>query len=235
MLRKKSKKGQGVVEAFSWIAMIFFTILFYILFSLGGCGKGHAQQKMFSEDLTELKINYDLAAFLRTPVEFQGAKLTVSDAIVLAMENEDMAKALVPGEGTEYYYFDMESSSINEYLVAVREYSLTYTAANVMKTYEGFPPKKNPIRDYYFCGYKLEATKNGKTLVFYDARYESTYRSLACSSGYTLAESKIPSLDGGDIFVKIKTTLNVGRAGVDVVAGIILPPTIVVPLLNIYG
>jgi hypothetical protein len=222
MRKKLLKKGIGLVEAFSWIAMVFFTILFYILFSLGGCGSGPAEQKMVSEDLTELKMNYDLAAFLRTPVEFKGTKLSVSDAIILAMEDEEIAGGLFPLDNTGISYFFMDSlgldmidSAFTQRLSQLKGYPLAYTAANVMKTYSDFVPTKKSIEDYYFCSYKIDATKGNKKIVFYDARYKSAYESLSCAYEYTLAEVKIPDSEGNIIDVRIKATIDNTKAAID--------------------
>lgn len=231
MLRKK--KGQGVVEAFSWIGMIFFTILFYILFSLGGCGRGVAEQKMFSEDLTQLKLDYDLAAFLRTPVEFQGTELSVSDVIVLAMEDDELAKGLFPFGNTGVSFFFMDLLGIDQIdtaytqrLSQIRGYPLTYTATNMMRTYSDFAPERGSAKSYIFCSYKMDAAKGSKKIVFYDARYQNINIG-GCNFEYTLAEAKIPDSDGNPIDVKIKITLSIGS--------LLGPsPNIISKILNIY-
>ena len=232
MLRKK-KKGQGVVEAFSWIAMVFFTILFYILFSLGGCGKGSAEQKVFSEDLTELKVSYDLAAFLRTPAEFKGVEMTVSDLIVLAMEDDDLAEGLFPlgNTGVSFFFMDLLGldaidTAYTQRLIQIKGYPLTYAATNVMKTYSEFAPVQGSVKNSLFCSYKMDATRGSDKIVFYDARYQNINIG-GCDYEQVLAEAKIPDSNGNPIEVKIKAIFSTGNP-------LGVPASILNRLLNIY-
>ena len=78
----KSKKAQ-FVEVFAWVTLSLITIVGVIL--LKGCTEV-AEQKLTGDDLTDLKTSYDLAAYLRTPVSYQGLELTVADLIVMSME-----------------------------------------------------------------------------------------------------------------------------------------------------
>lgn len=217
MLKKKSKKGQGLTIIFSWTLAIFFTIIFFVFLKLTSCGGGPPTQKLFAQDLASLKVNYDLIAYLRTPVSYEGAEMTVADLIVLAMSDDTLAGGLLPFESTGVSHFLMDLSGLDvidntfdKYLLEVKGYPLTYTATNLMKTYNDYLPSPRSVKGYVFCSFKIDATKGGKKIVFYDARY-SLYKAVSCKFEYELAEAKIPDHEGGLIDVKIKGTIDTGK------------------------
>ncbi len=81
------KKGQGLVEVFSWFLILVFTIIFFILFQLPGCSGDTPSQKIEPKHLGGVQDEFNLVSFLRTPVTVDGAELTMSELIILAKEN----------------------------------------------------------------------------------------------------------------------------------------------------
>ncbi len=178
--KKKDRKAQGLVEVFSWFMALFFTILFFILFNLPSC-QGPPEQKIVGADLTSLKLNYDLGAYLRTPMTYSGTWLTAADFIVLAMENESMKNdvAVVPN------------------------HPLKFTANTLMETYEGY--LMDLVKKGYICSIELAAKMGSDEIVFYDSLSKG-YGTRLCSFEHVIAEAKIPGTSRIPITVEIRTT-----------------------------
>lgn len=218
MHNKKNRKGQGFVEIFAWITAFFVTVLFFVLMNLPSC-TGPPEQKITSKNLIDLKVNYDLEAYMRTPVAYNGANLTVSDLVVLAMEN--------PAEKTSLVYtgsplvlqslnIPAMSSAFTQYFSATINYPLSFTAANLLKTYsEYFPSLANRK---LICSYNVYARKGADEITLFDSRY-AWYDKISCLKGSPIASAKIPGTDGNIITVEIAATINTRRIALATVTG----------------
>ena len=89
MANKKNKKGQGLVEVFSWFLALLFTIIFFILFNIPRCKGDIPEQRLDDEDLSTLQDEFNLVSFLRTPVTVEGQAATMSELIILYKQNPD--------------------------------------------------------------------------------------------------------------------------------------------------
>ncbi len=70
MLKKqKNKKGLGLIDPFAFLAAVLVTIVFIFFFRLSGCA-GPPDQRIASEKLTDLKVNYDLMEVCRVCLYF---------------------------------------------------------------------------------------------------------------------------------------------------------------------
>jgi hypothetical protein len=98
---RKNKKGQGLVELFSWLMMLMFTIIFFILFSIPGCDGDIPDQKLDDEDLAVLQDEFNLISFLRTPVEVEGAEISMAELVILRKENRDEYRSIYEQKAAE--------------------------------------------------------------------------------------------------------------------------------------
>ncbi len=178
--KKKNRKSQGLVEVFSWFMAVFFTILFFILFNLPSC-QGPPEQKIVGENLNHLKLNYDLGAYLRTPMTYSGAWLTAADFIVLAMENESMKNDVA----------------------TVPNHPLKFTADTLMRTYEGYI--MDLVKKGYICSLELVAKTAADEIVLYSSLSKG-YGTRICAFEHVITEAKIPGTSRIPITVEIRTT-----------------------------
>ena len=226
-----NKKGQGLAEVFSWFLALTFTILFFIFFNMSGCDGTPAEQKITSTSLTDLKISYDINSYLRTPVEYKDFDLTVADLLVLAMDNEELTSRLIVPNW--FSFFPMTLSQLNtienifdQDFAAAQDHPLSRSAVDLMRTYTDYIP--SAANKEWFCSLKLEARKDERRLVLYDARY-SWYKANLCTYEYVLAETMIPDNKGGQIQVMMMATVDSGAVaatmGKGVASAILYPYT----------
>jgi len=96
-----NKKGQGLVELFSWFLALLFTLIFFILFNLPGCDGDIPDQRLEGADLDALEDEFTLASFLRTPVTVEGAEISMAELIILRKENDRRYKSVLQEKATE--------------------------------------------------------------------------------------------------------------------------------------
>jgi len=221
MLKKKrNKKGQGLVEVFAYLLALLFTMIFLVLFNLPSC-KGPPSQKLLSENLMNLKMDYELNSYLRTPVEYEGAELTVADLLVLAFNNDEEKKKLVNEEA-----FSTEVSTTEEaiaYLEALDKYYerdknkiLTASTIRFMRAYASFIP--TGIKKSFYCSISVVAegydTSNEKkqAIRIFDTSYHGFIGEVTCPIEFVIKETKIPS-QNGYISVQLKSKFNIALAG----------------------
>ena len=213
---KKSKKAQ-FVEVFAWVTLSLITIVGVIL--LRGCTKV-AEQKIGGAELTDLKTSYDLAAYLRTPVTYQGAELTIADLIVMSMGNDELRNTVI-FEGFWLLPVDpaMVENAFDQYFSKITGHPMSIAASNLMKTYNEYIP--SAARKAWFCSFKVAARKGSSELLLYDSRY-SWYDAASCTYEYTIAEAQIPDYKDGIITVEIKATVDRAKIGATVALGPVL-------------
>jgi hypothetical protein len=199
---KKSKKAQ-FVEVFSWVTLSLITIVGVIL--LRGCTSA-AEQKLAGGDMTDLKTSYDLIAYLRSPITYQGAELTVADLIVMSMENEALKNTMLFA-GSWLMPVDpaMVEVAFDQHFSKLSGHPLSIAASNLMRTYNEYVP--SAARKAWFCSFKVAARQGISELLLYDSRY-SWYEAASCTYEYTIASAKIPDYKGGIITVEIKATVD---------------------------
>jgi hypothetical protein len=227
--RIETKKGQGLVEVFSWFLALTFTVLFFIFFNMSGCKGNPAEQKITSISLTDLKVSYDINSYLRTPVEYKNIDITIADLLVLAMDNEELTSRLIVPNW--FSFFPMTLSQLNtienifdQDFAAAQDHPLSSSAVDLMRTYTDYIP--SAANKEWFCSLKLEARKGNRRLVLYDARY-NWYKANLCTYEYVLAETMIPDNRGGQIQVMMLATVDSGAVAATMgkgVASVILFP-----------
>jgi len=215
----RNKKAQGLVEIFSWILAILFTIIFLMLMNLPSCS-GPPEQKLLTAKISDLKTNADLMSYLRTPVTYQGAELTIADLIVMSMGNDELRNTVI-FEGFWLLPVDpaMVENAFDQYFSKITGHPMSIAASNLMKTYNEYIP--SAARKAWFCSFKVAARKGSSELLLYDSRY-SWYDAASCTYEYTIAEAQIPDYKDGIITVEIKATVDRAKIGATVALGPVL-------------
>ncbi len=222
MLNKnKNKKGQGLIEIFAYLLALLVTMIFFILLNLPGC-KGPPTQKISSENLMDLKMGYELNSYLRTPVEYEGAELTVADLMVLAFNNEEQKEKLVNEDAFSTEVFDTSEGiaylkALDDYYKRDKNKTLTASTIQFMKAYAGFIP--SAVSKSYYCSISVVAEEYDKggsrkeTIRVFDTVYYGFIGSLSCPIEFTIAEIKMPSYDGY-ISVQLKSKFNLAKLAI---------------------
>jgi len=216
---KLNKKGYGIIEAMAVIGIALMIVFFTILLQLRGC-VDTPEQKIEPDSLKDLKLEYDLVAFLNTPVDYKGNSFNVADLITLSLYNDQDSENLVNEDVYSTNIFTTEEpyeyiNALNGYYERDKGKNLTTASIDFMRTYASFVPAS--VSKSYYCSISVVAEEYDQSGTYLDSirLFDTTYKGLVgqlggCSIEFYLAEVKIPS-PNGYISVQLKSKFNAAK------------------------
>lgn len=218
MLRiNKNKKAQGITDAIAVLGSAFLIVIFMILLNLRACSSP-PEQKIGAESLRDLKMAYDINAFVKTPVVYGETELTVGNLIVLSFNNENEKENLVNEEPFPTRVFTTENpieyiNALDSYYERDSDKLLTASTIDFMRAYAAFVPAA--VSESFYCAisivaeeYYMDGEKKGEIRIF-DTNYQGLLGGGSCSPECIIAETKIPTPDGY-ASVQMRSKMNTG-------------------------